>query len=73
MKIFDNLRKWLASRKAKGDLIKRYVFDLEVSRIMESWVTKRILEGQSGRRQELLDLQQKIKETGLFIDFLRKL
>jgi hypothetical protein len=40
---------------------------------MESWVTKRILEGQNGRRQELIDLQQKIKETELFINFLKEL
>jgi hypothetical protein len=69
MKIFDNLLS--SSHRAKRSLLKRYVFDLEVSKLMESWVTKRILEGQTGRRQELLDLQQKIKETELFINFLK--
>lgn len=59
--------------KAKRKLLKTYYFDRETSNIMEKWVTKRILEGQQGRKEELKELRARIKETQLFIDYLKKI
>jgi hypothetical protein len=80
MKIFKNyIRKAnifnqdRRKRKAINDLLKKYKYVLEVDHIMESWITKRILEGQQGRRNELLEKQQAIKEQELFIEYLEKL
>lgn len=44
--------------------------DLETSKLMEKWVTKRILEGQKNRRQELLKLQNKINELDAMLEFI---
>jgi len=46
--------------KAKRGLVRKYE-------------TKRILEGQQGRRKELQDKQNEIRETAEFIKFLKKI
>ena len=59
--------------KAKRYLLKTYRFDRETTSIMEKWVTKRILEGQQGRKDELKELRGRLKEIELFIDYLKKI
>lgn len=59
--------------KAKRGLLERYRNEIEVRSIMEQWITKRILEGQEGRRDELIKMQQSVKEAELMVDFLEKL
>ena len=75
--IFKNLiqkirQKFFVWRIKKG-LIKNYDRMLEVDKILEAWITKRILEGQQNRRNELLEKQQKIGEMTKFLEFLRKI
>jgi len=69
MSILTKYYRW----KAKRSLLKTYRFEIEIDKILEKWITKRILEGQQGRRKELIEKQNRIKETKLFIDFLKKL
>ncbi len=63
--------KWLNWR-ARRNLYKNYKQRLEIEKIMEDWITKRIIEGQTQRREELLRKQAEINELSLFIDYLRK-
>ena len=58
-------------RKVRRGMIRKYKAELEMACIMERWITKRILEGQQGRRQELIDMQARIKETEALILFLK--
>lgn len=46
---------------------------LEMETILESWITKRILDGQTSRREELLQKQNSIKEIELIIDWLKEI
>ena len=61
--------RWWAIKKT----IRHYSYLREVEIIMESWITKRVIDGQKGRRDELVETQKKIEETDLFINYLRKL
>tara|TARA_Y100000310_G_C20430537_1_gene691246 strand:- start:146 stop:367 length:222 start_codon:yes stop_codon:yes gene_type:complete len=73
MEIFKN---YIVNRRRKGTikrLYRRYRDMLEIERIMETWITKRILEGQQGRRNELLEKQQAIKEQELFLEYLESI
>lgn len=66
--------RWLA----KGRLIRRYEYLNEVNRILEEYITERILAGGSAdflakSRSDLIAKQQEIKETGKMLEFLKKL
>ena len=54
-------------------MIKRYEMQGITNKILEQWITQRILDGQEGRRNELIQKQKEIEETKLFIAFLKKL
>ncbi len=56
-------------KKLIGDYRKQY----EVELITEKWIVKRILDGQIGRRKELAEKQQRLKEIKLFIEYFTKL
>lgn len=71
--IFKNLIQRFFIWRTKKALIKNYDKMLEVDKILEAWITQRILEGQQGRRNELLEKQQKIGEMTKFLEFLRKI
>ena len=73
MKFIDNLRRRYTIWKVKKNLLNSYKYNIEVDRIMETWITKRILEGQQGRRNELIQMQNQIAERELFIDFIKKI
>lgn len=45
--------------------------DLAVFRMLETYLTKVIIEGQQQRRPELADIQKRIEETEKFIEFLK--
>jgi len=47
--------------------------DLAVFRILELYLTERIIEGSVDRRSELSNMQKQIEETKVFIEFLRKI
>lgn len=61
------IRRWNEKRKLRKSYLKR----LEVELLMEEWISKRILDGQTNRREELVSKQAEIKELELFIDFLK--
>lgn len=50
-----------------------YLKRLEIELLMEDWITKRIMEGQTGRRDELVKKQAEIQELKLFIDYIKTL
>lgn len=60
-------------RKVVKVLLKRYKDDVVAEKIMEVWVSKRIIEGQKGRREELVTMQQKISEEEKLIEYLENL
>lgn len=70
----SKLYRWLA----KGRLIRRYEYLNEVDKLMEEFVTQRILDGGSQeliekRRKELIQTTAKIGETKKLIKFLRNI
>ncbi len=74
MKIIDFFKKiinWNTRRRIKKVLLKRYLHDYEVELILEQWIIKRILDGQTARRKELAEKQARIKEMEMFINYLR--
>jgi len=68
-KIFKKIRKKLAIRELSRGYSKR----LELELLMEDWITKRILDGKTERRDELIKKQAEIQELKLFIDYLKTL
>ncbi len=66
--------RWLA----KWRLIRRYEYLNEVNKILEEYLTTRILAGGSAEfigkgRKDLIEKQNEIKETDKMVDFLKKL
>jgi hypothetical protein len=69
-----NFNRWLAKRR----LIHRYKYLNEVNKILEEFITFRILQGGSpdnisGARKELIAKQNEIKEAQKLLDFIKKL
>ena len=60
-------------KKIIDSLVKNYEIQLETNKILEAWITERILGGQTGRRQELEKKQQEIKEMEEFIRFIKEI
>lgn len=74
IKIFEFINKfnsWRLKRKIKKVLIKRYIHDYEVELVLEQWIIKRIMDGQTARRKELAEKQSRIKEMEMFINFMQ--
>jgi len=44
---------------------------LEMETLLESWISKRILDGQTGRREELIKKQQGLREIEAFLEWLK--
>lgn len=72
-KKINEIRKYIVRKKAIGKLRKEYYYVREVEELMSDWITKRILDGQEGRRKELVEKQSKIQELDLFINYLKEL
>jgi len=73
MKFFKKLKDKISRKLTIRKLIRQYEEMLIIEILMEEWVTTRILDGQQGRRQELVEKQKRIKEMELFINWLKKL
>jgi len=78
-KLLENIRNkinWYREktlkRKARDKMIKDYEMNVQGELILEQWVIKRILDGHTGRREELAKKQAQIKETSEFINYLKK-
>lgn len=59
--------------RVKRSLIKRYKYLLKVNEIMEAYITKRIVDGQTERRKELVSKTQEIEEMKVMINYFRNL
>ena len=71
-------RQWIYRWLAKKRLVKRYEYLNEVNKIMESYITRRILDGGSQEfltksRSDLVNKQNEIKETEKMVEFIRNL
>ena len=72
MNFIRNLKtKYVRWRAIRG-LISNYEKRLEVEKLMEDWITKRIIDGQTNRREELTKKRLEIDELKLFLDYLKK-
>ena len=71
-------RQWIYRWFAKRRLVKRYEYLNEVNKILESYITHRILDGGSQEflaksRSDLVSKQNEIKETENMVAFIRNL
>ena len=58
--------------KAKRSLIKIYKYLLEVNKILEEYITTKIIGGDKNRRDELLKKQKESEEMENMINFFKK-
>ena len=70
--LLEKFNKWRRKRKIKKILLRKYIYDYEVELVLEEWIIKRILDGQTARRPELAEKQQRLKEIKLFIEYFSK-
>jgi len=72
MKILDITLNYLRKNKTKRSMIKYYNDKYQQALILEAWIIKRVLDGQTERRKELTEKQAEIKEISSFIKFLKE-
>ncbi len=76
--MYTKLKEKYYRGKAKWTLIRRYEYLNQVNRVLEEYITERILAGGSAdflgkSRNDLVAKQGEIRETDKMIAFLRKL
>lgn len=71
--MLDKIFKKIRRKRVIWDMKRGYLKRLEIELLMEDWITKRIMEGQTGRRDELVKKQAEIQELKLFIDYIKTL
>lgn len=76
--MFNTIKTIYYRWRAKLNLIHRYEYLNEVNKILEEYLTEKILQGGSTEflnkaRQDLVKQQSEIKENVNFISFLKKL
>ena len=76
--MFKTIIKKFYRKLAKRRLISRYVYLNEVDKILEEFITEKIMGGGSEDflnkgRQELITKQNEITETAKLVEFLRRL
>lgn len=64
---------WRLKRNILRKMIKNYERNHQVEILLEQWIVKKILDGNTDRRKELAEKQARIKEMGEFIKYLKKL
>lgn len=74
--MLTTLKQRWARSKAKRDLISKYLYLIEVNKLLESFLTKRILDGGSAEfissaRKNLIEKQNEIRENEKFVEFLK--
>lgn len=69
----NKLITWWYHQKAKRKLIKDKTEDLAVFRILEGFLTQSVLDGAQQRRQELSEMQKRIREIEEFLGFVKKI
>mgnify|MGYP001580030900 CR=1 FL=1 len=73
IKLLNKLKNLYYYWKVKRGITDQAWKKLKETEISERWVTKRILDGQQGRRAELVDLQAAISELKAYLEFLTKI
>lgn len=73
---YKQMIQWFYRKLAKSRLIRRYLYLIEVDRLMEEYLTKRILDGGSQEfiqksRTSLVNLQNDSAENLRLVNFLR--
>lgn len=69
--MLDNLIKWFYRKWALRGLRAKYRKEIAVDLVLKEWITACIIERKmEGRRKELIDSQNKIKEEELFYKWL---
>ena len=69
---YNNLIRRFNRWKVLRGLRKHNIYMLEMETVLEAWMTKRILDGQIGRREELIKKQKSIKEVEAFLEWLKE-
>jgi hypothetical protein len=59
-------------RKVIKSLVKEFHRRREENKLLQDYITKRIIDGQEHRRNELVEKQAEEKEIELFLEFLNK-
>ncbi len=75
--MLKKLRQKYFRLKAKNKLIKQYEYLVEVNKILEEYITEKILVGGSTKfiedgRKQLITKQSEIRENEAFLQFLSK-
>ena len=70
--LYDKIREWGLKKWVHRRMIKDYQKMYQVELLLEQWIIKRILEGNTDRRKELAEKQARIKEITSFINYLNK-
>lgn len=76
--MLQKIKSWLYRKLAARRLVDRYEYINEVNKLMEEYLTSKILRGGSQEfltkgRTELANKQSEIRETQSMVDFLKKL
>jgi hypothetical protein len=74
--MFNNILEKYYAFKARRKLIHQYKYLIAVNKLLETYLTKRILQGGSAEfigsaRKNLIDKQNEIKENESFVEFLK--
>jgi len=72
-KYFDDIIIKFYKHKARRVLLATKREDLAVFMIMENYLIKQVMAGNTARREELVEIQKKIEEFEKFIKFLKEL
>jgi hypothetical protein len=75
---FQSLKEFYYRKAAARRLIGRYEYLIEVDKILEEYITSKILQGGSQEfitksRTELVQKQNEIRETKKMVDFLKSI
>jgi hypothetical protein len=70
--MIENIIKWIYRKRAIYGLRRKYLLDIPVDEILKDWITDCIIERkQDGRRKELINAQEGLKEKELFYKWLK--
>lgn len=76
--MYQRLKEKYLRNKARRKLISQYEYVLEVDKIMEEYLTEKLIQGGSDEfmakgRADLANSQQKVKTDSEFIQFLKRI
>jgi predicted component of type VI protein secretion system len=72
-RFLENRFPQLRARRIKRDQLEHYKDQYELNLQLEQWISKRIRDGNVDRRKELSEMQAKIKEIKLFLNYYENL